>query len=141
MIRTMNKLALVALAAAALLAGCATVNTVERASPHGRPAYVPDRRVVTDFDLSDSLHVFGILQNYVSGDLLKIELRVQNMRHRAKTYRYRIEWFGKDGMALPSPTDAWKLVTLEGQETTSLTAIATTPRAVDFVIKFQDAPR
>ena len=132
-----KSLLVVSVAAAALLSGCSTVNTIERASPQGRPAYVPDRRVVTDIDLADSLHVFGILQTYVSGDLLKIEMRVQNTHHHAKTYRYRIEWFGKDGMALPSPTDAWKLVTLEGQETASLAAIATTPRAVDFVIKFQ----
>ncbi len=124
-------------AGASLLAGCSTVNTIERDTPQAHPAYIQDRRVITDMDLSESLRVYGILQNYVSGDLLKIEMQVQNAHHHVKTYRYRVEWFGKDGMALPSPTDAWKTVTLEGNEPTSLTAIATTPRAVDFVIKFQ----
>jgi uncharacterized protein YcfL len=122
--------------AAGFFAGCDTVNTIERADPQARPSYVPDRRMITDRELADSLRVFAVKQNYVSGDLLKIELTVQNMHSHDKSFRYRFEWVDKAGMALPSPTDGWKRVFLKGKETTSLTAIATTPRAVDFVIKF-----
>ncbi len=133
----MKKSLILALAAgAALISGCSTVNSIESTSPQTRAAYVPDRRLVFDGWLAESIEVSGIAQTYVSGDLLKIEMKVRNLHRHYKDYRYRVEWIGKDGMAIPSPIDGWKTFHLEGREETHISATATSPKAVDFIIKF-----
>jgi uncharacterized protein YcfL len=120
------------------LAGCQNVNTIERASPNATPSYVADKRVITDSTLAGSLRVLSVNQAMVSGDHLKIQIQVENMNSSTFSFRYRVEWVDQQGMLLSSPTDLWKPYTLQGRETSSISAVATSPKAVDFVVKFQE---
>ncbi len=130
---------LLASASLALLAGCASnVNTVERAQPLGTPNYIADKRVITDNTLAGTLRVLAINQATVSGNLLKIQATVENLKNSAKTVSYKFEWFDKDGMAIDSPNESWKALRIQGRETTTLTTVAINPRAVDFVLKLQE---
>lgn len=137
----MKNIALFALAAGfAALTGCTTnVNTVERASPQAQPNYVADKRVVTDASLSGALRVNSVNQAVVSGNLLKVQAQLENLKSSVRAFNYRIEWYDQDGMLVSSPTEGWKLVRLQGRETTSISAVAISPRAVDFVLKLQEA--
>jgi uncharacterized protein YcfL len=51
---------------------------------------------------------------------------------------YKFEWIAQDGMALDSANETWKSLTLQGRETTTISTVAISPRAVDFKLKFRE---
>ena len=122
-----------------LVAGCASnVNTVERAQPEAKPHYVSDKRVITDNTLAGTIGVVAITQTTVSGNLLKLQATVENLKNSTRTLNYKFEWVDRDGMTLSSPTDTWKSIRLMGRETRTITAVATSPSAVDFTLKLRE---
>jgi uncharacterized protein YcfL len=122
-----------------LLAGCASnVNTVERAQPEATPHYIPDKRVITDNTLAGAIRVVSINQTTVSGNLLKLQATVENLKSSTRTLNYKFDWVDRDGIALSSPTDTWKSIRLLGRETRTITAVAVSPRAVDFTLKLRE---
>lgn len=122
-----------------LFAGCATnVNTVERAQSQATPNYVADKRVITDNTLANTFRVLSVNQTTVSGNLLKIQVTVENLRSSLKTLNYKFEWTDKDGMAVGSPNETWKTIQVEGRETQTITTVAVSPRAVDFLLKLRE---
>jgi len=129
------------LAAAALVAlpGCATnVNTVERAQSQATPDFVSDKRVVTDNSLARTVRVNSVNQATVSGNLLKIQATLENLKNNPRTIRYKFEWIDQSGMAVNSPNETWKTLMLQGRETTTISTVAINPRAVDFVLKLSE---
>ena len=129
------------LAAAALVAlpGCATnVNTVERAQSQATPDFVSDKRVVTDNSLARTVRVNSVNQATVSGNLLKIQATLENLKSNPRTIRYKFEWIDQSGMAVNSPNETWKTLMLQGRETTMISSVAINPRAVDFVLKLSE---
>ena len=122
-----------------LFAGCATnVNTVERAQSQATPSYIADKRVITDNTLANTFRVVAINQTTVSGNLLKLQATVENLRNSTKTLNYKFEWIDKDGMAIDSPNETWKTMLFEGRETKTISTVAINPRAVDFTLKLRE---
>lgn len=122
-----------------VLAGCATnVNTVQRAQPQATPDLVSDKRIVTDNTLARKVRINAINQTTVSGNLQKVQATLENLKNDARTIRYKFEWTDKDGMAVGSPNETWKTLTLMGRETTTVSTVAVNPRAVDFVLKLSE---
>lgn len=120
------------------LAGCTTpggVNTVQSASP--TPAFIQDRRVVTDQYLADDIRVLGVHQARVSGDLLKIEVVLLNTTGEDRQIHYKFEWQDSNGMTIASPTDGWRVAQLKSKEQKAIAAVAISPAATDFTIKLQ----
>lgn len=134
----MKSAALLALGAALLLAGCQSVNTVQRAQPQAQPNLVNDQRVITDQTLARAIGVVAINEAKVSGDLLKVQATLENRKSSARTVKYKFDWIGDDGMEISSPGNSWKTVTLQGGETRAVSSVATSPRVVDFRIKLQE---
>jgi uncharacterized protein YcfL len=121
------------------LAGCTTpggVNTVGSATP--TPAFIQDRRVVTDPYLASDIRVLGIRQTRVSGDLLKIEIVLLNTTGSDRQIHYKVEWQDNAGMTIASPTGGWRVAELKSEEQTAIAAIAISPSATDFTIKLQE---
>ena len=130
---------LLALGALLVLAGCATnVNTYERAESQATPNYIADKRVITDNTLAGTIRVVSINQSTVSDNLLKIQATVENQRNSTRTVAYKFEWVAQDGMAIDSPNETWKQLTLQGRETKTISTVAINPRAVDFILKFRE---
>ncbi len=130
---------LLAAGALAALSGCATnVNTVERAQPQATPDFVADKRVVTDNTLARTVRVNAINQATVSGNLLKVQATLENLKNNPRNIRYKFEWIDQSGMAVNSPTETWKTLMLQGRETTMISTVAINPRAVDFVLKLSE---
>lgn len=122
-----------------LLAGCATnVNTYERADSQAAPSYVADKRVITDNTLAGTFRVVSINQATVSGNLLKVQATVENLKNKLRTLNYKFEWVDQDGMAVGSPNETWKSILLQGRESTTISTVAVSPRAVDFRLKFRE---
>jgi len=131
-----------ALAVAALalaFSGCATnVNTYERAESNATPNYVADKRVITDNTLAGTFRVVSINQGTVSGNLLKVQATVENLKSKTRTLNYKFEWIDENGMAVDSPNETWKAILLQGRETQTISTVAITPKAVDFRLKFRE---
>jgi len=122
-----------------LVAGCATnVNTYERAQPQATPNYVADQRVITDNTLAGKFRVVAINQVTVSGNLLKVQATVENLKNNLRTLNYKFEWVDPDGMTISSPNETWKSIQLQGRETATITSVAVSPRAVDFRLKLRE---
>lgn len=129
----------VLLGAALLLAGCATnVNSYERANPQATPSYVADARVITDDSLSRKFQVVSINQATVSGNLLKVQATIVNLKNNLRTLNYKFEWVDQDGMAVDSPNETWKAIMFQGRETKTVSTVAVSPRAVDFRLKLRE---
>ena len=117
--------------------GCkTTVNTVEPAQPSAQKDMLPDKRVITDTSLNRRMRVLGVNTVTTPAGFLKIQMEVQNLTRSLKSCTYRIEWFDEHAMIINSVTAAALPLALEGGETKSITAIAPTPMAKDFRIKF-----
>ena len=43
-----------------------------------------------------------------------------------------------DGMAIDSPNETWKTISLQGRETGTISTVSINPRAVDFRLKFRE---
>ena len=126
-------------ALAALLSGCATnVNTYERAESQAAPSYVADKRVITDNSLAGTFRVVSINQATVSGNLLKVQATVENLKSNARALNYKFEWIDVDGMALDTANETWKSLRLQGRETGTINTVSVSPRAVDFRLKFRE---
>ena len=129
------------LAAGAILfvAGCASnVNTYERAESQATPNVIADKRVITDNTLAGLIRVVSINQGTVSGNLLKIQATVENLRNSTRNVNYKFEWIDQEGMALDSANETWKTLVLQGRETTTISTVAVSPRAVVFKLKFRE---
>jgi len=119
--------------------GCATnVNTYERAESLASPNYVADKRVITDNTLAGTFQVVSINQATVSGNLLKVQATVQNLKNKLRTLNYKFEWVDVNGMAVDSPNETWKAIQLQGRETQTISTVAVSPKAVDFRLKFRE---
>ena len=121
-----------------LLAGCTSVNTYERGQSQAAPNYIADKRVITDNTLAGTFRVVSINQGTVSGNLLKIQATVENLKSSLRTLNYKFEWVDGEGMAVDSPNETWKTAQFQGRETQTISTVAITPRAVDFRLKFRE---
>ena len=125
--------------AALLLTGCANnVNTYERADSQAMPSYVPDKRVITDNTLAATFRVVSLNQATVSGNLLKVQATVENLKNSYRTLNYKFEWIDVDGMAIDTPNETWKTLSLQGRETGTISTVSVNPRAVDFRLKLRE---
>ncbi len=124
---------LAVLLAACALAGCSTVNTVERASPQSRPQMVNDKRVITNPDLDDYAYVAGVNESVVGGNLLKIQVKIVNSTTAPRSVNYKFSWFDGNGMEIP-PGPPWMTLLLEGGQTKYVSSVAPSPKAKDFTL-------
>lgn len=129
------------LAAVILLAiiSCRTVNTIERADPRATPSVIRDSRVITDPSLNKKSAVLQLRETRVGNGLLKIQAEILNRTSSRKRINYRFDWIDDAGMVIDTPLTNWKSVSLAGKESSFITSVAPTPRAVDFRLKLIEA--
>lgn len=132
-LKSLSQLIAIALSALFLAAGCAKpINTVERANPTAMPTNVDSQKLVTDTKLANKIMLESVNETIVSGDLVKIQANLRNLSKRGITVFYKFDWYDADGMAVATPTSAWKSRTIHGGELFSISAVAPNPRAADF---------
>lgn len=130
-----------ALLGAATISSCASVNTVERETPIGTRHVITDKRVITDESLGNKVSIVGVNDATTPGGFLQIQIEVLNESRSMQDFNYRIEWFDMNGMALNTPSSVWIPRQIEGKETLTITAVAPTPTAKDFRVKFLENVR
>lgn len=123
------------IAVVALLEGCSSVNTVERAQPLASPMMVADKRIQPDGSLRKKISILQVNEGTVSGNLMKAQVVLNNTKSRAVNINYSFEWFDVNGMQVNATSTAWKSLRLLGKESKAVSAVAPKPQAVDFVLK------
>lgn len=123
-----------------VLAGChSTVNTTSPAENRAGPTVIKDKRIITDGSLVDKAGVVDVRETTVAGDLLKVQVQMYNSTSSLKSVNYRFEWFDSDGMRIETVLSRWKPKMLYGKETVWVSAVAPTPKTVDFRFKLMEA--
>lgn len=125
----------------ATMSSCASVNTVERETPIGTRHVIADKRVITDESLANKVSIIGVNDATTPGGFLQIQIEVLNESRSMQDFNYRIEWFDMNGMAINTPSSVWIPRQIEGKETLTITAVAPTPTAKDFRVKFLENVR
>ncbi len=121
------------------LAGCSTVNTVERAEPEMTPDYIATKKVVTDPGLADIVSIEDVIQSTVSGNLLKIQVELKNKTNEYHRFLYRFQWFDKDGMQVTRSAPPWRTSQVEGRQTVYVSGVSPSPDAADFRLQLLDS--
>lgn len=123
------------LTGSALLTGCTTVNTVERAQPVAQRDMVSDKRILTDASLNRRVRIVGVNQTTGPGGLLKVQVEVLNTTRSLQTFSYRWEWFDETGTIVETPTSTAATRQIEGKESLFITGVAPKETAKDFRLK------
>lgn len=135
----MKKSLFLAIAALPLaFVACKSVDTVQRQIPESEPQQVYDQRINTDKSLAKNIAVLSVNEAQVSGDLLKVQVTLQNLKGSDQNLHYKFDWIRKDGMEQVAPANSWRIVTLKGGEIRSLSGIASSSEVVDFRLKLQE---
>ena len=137
----MKIIPLLAVMSCLLLAlGCATnVNTVERANPQAKPDMIADKRIITDASLGGLIRIVSVNESIVSGNLKKVQVTLENVKNNTRRVSYKFEWIDQDGMATNSVVQSWQSLSFAGGETQMVSAVAISPKAVDFKFKLVEA--
>lgn len=136
----MKKLhAVLALAAAAFVIGCDSVNTVERAAPEGRAEVVHDKRVITDGFANRYARVVAVNQATAPGGILKIQVTLRNTSPFDQRMIYKFEWFDQEGMLVDTISSTWQAVQFQAKEEQVIGAVAPGPTVKDFKLKIQES--
>ncbi|MEO0796493.1 MAG: YcfL family protein [Verrucomicrobiota bacterium] len=128
--------------ALALMAGCASVNTVEPTNQRATPSAIPSQVEIRDSELADWIEIVQVNESIVSGNLMKVQVEVQSISSRYRGFNYRFIWIEQNGMAVTSPDPVWRGVQLPSGGVQFVSAVAPNPRVVDFrlqLIKAGDA--
>ena len=117
------------------LGGCKTVNTVEPDQQVAQRQVIIDQRIESDTSLANKAAILDVIEGRVGDDLLKIQVEVQNLKRKRKEINWKIEWVDQQGLYINSQLTRWNRLSLAGNETAYITAIAPTPQAADFRLK------
>ena len=127
------------LAVLVVVPACNTINSTERATPTAHPNVVPDQRVVTDSSLARHARVTGVTQATLPGDMLKVQVTLQNTTSFTQRVIYLFEWYNGAGMLVATHMSVWQSLTLQGRESVTVTGVAPTPQAKDFKLKLKES--
>ena len=120
------RLKIIAVAALALLAGCATPPPPEPGSAASKVvAMGPQKHIVV-----------GAMRVARENGFMTVNVQLSNNLNSNKTFYYRFAWLGAEGFPV-AEEEVWKSQMMYGAQTSFIQAIAPTPKAVDFRLEIK----
>ncbi|WP_406227828.1 YcfL family protein [Pseudomonas siliginis] len=120
------RLKIVAVAALALLAGCATPPPPEPGSAASKVvAMGPQKHIVV-----------GAMRVARENGFMTVNVQLSNTLNSNKIFYYRFAWLGAEGFPI-AEEEVWKSQMMYGAQTSFIQAIAPTPKAVDFRLEIK----
>lgn len=114
------------------------MNSAERAVPLAQKGSVDLTKVTTDWSLKRKVHIVRMNEAIVSGNMLKVQVELQNRTNSFQQFHYAFDWFDSSGMLVSSPTGGWRPSGIQPKELKAITAVAPTPNTVDFRLKLKE---
>ena len=124
--------------AALALAACNTSNTVVPASTGGGPGQPGFQQVLTNGWLNYKANVTDVREDFVSGDMKRVQVSVYSDQLNSQNFSYRFEWFDASGMRVQGAGEAWQSRQIKPKETIQLVSVAPSPRATQWQLKLLD---
>ena len=115
------------------------VHSTSKGNPDDQSLEPVMKRVEFQGDLKDVLLVAGVKQSKVNEDLLKAEVRLQNLKDKEINLSYKIEWLDQDGMMVKDSSLVWFPLLIRGGESVAVQTVSTTTKAKNFHLKVQRA--
>ncbi len=115
------------------------VHSTSKENPDDQSLEPVMKRVEFQGDLKDVLIVAGVKQSKVNEDLLKAEVRLQNLKDKEINLSYKIEWLDQDGMMINDSSLVWFPLLIRGGESVAVQTVSTTSKAKNFHLKVQRA--
>ena len=115
------------------------VHSTSKENPDDQSLEPVMKRVEFQGDLKDVLLVAGVKQSKVNEDLLKAEVRLQNLKDKEINLSYKIEWLDQDGMLVKDSSLVWFPLLIRGGESVAVQTVSTTTKAKNFHLKVQRA--
>ena len=115
------------------------VHSTSKENPDDQSLEPVMKRVKFQGDLRDVLIVAGVKQSKVNEDLLKVEVRLQNLKNKEINLSYKIEWLDQDGMMISDSSLVWFPLLIKGGESVAVQTVSTTTKAKNFHLKVQRA--
>ena len=115
------------------------VHSISKENPSDQSLEPVMKRVEFQGDLKDVLLVAGVKQSKVNEDLLKAEVRLQNLKDKEINLAYKIEWLDQDGMIINDSSLVWFSLLIRGGESVAVQTVSTTSKAKNFHLKVQRA--
>ncbi|MEL1088198.1 YcfL family protein [Pseudomonas sp. OB66] len=120
------RLKIIAVAALALLAGCATPPPREPGSAASKVvAMGPQKHIVV-----------GAMRVARENGFMTVNVQLSNTLNSNKIFYYRFAWLGAEGFPV-AEEEVWKSQMMYGAQTSFIQAIAPTPKAVDFRLEIK----
>ena len=120
------RLKIIAVAALALLAGCATPPPPEPGSAASKVvAMGPQKHIVV-----------GAMRVARENGFMTVNVQLSNTLNSNKIFYYRFAWLGAEGFPV-AEEEVWKSQMMYGAQTSFIQAIAPTPTAVDFRLEIK----
>ena len=115
------------------------VHSTSKENPDDQSLEPVMKRVEFQGDLKDVLLVAGVKQSKVNEDLLKAEVRLQNLKDKEINLSYKIEWLDQNGMMIKDSSLVWFPLLIKGGESVAVQTVSTTTKAKNFHLKVQRA--
>ena len=90
-------------------------------------------------DLARTLRLSDFKEGRVNADLLKVQTSLENLTDKDISLIYKFEWLDDQDFVIKDSSLVWAPLFLRGGETTALQAVATSPKAQNFILKIQRA--
>ncbi|UST79589.1 MULTISPECIES: YcfL family protein [Pseudomonas] len=120
------RLKIIAVAALALLTGCATPPPPEPGSAASKVvAMGPQKHIVV-----------GAMRVARENGFMTVNVQLSNTLNSNKIFYYRFAWLGAEGFPV-AEEEVWKSQMMYGAQTSFIQAIAPTPKAVDFRLEIK----
>ncbi|MBV4485877.1 YcfL family protein [Pseudomonas sp. SWRI153] len=117
---------IIAVAALALLAGCATPPPPEPGSAASKVvAMGPQKHIVV-----------GAMRVARENGFMTVNVQLSNTLNSNKIFYYRFAWLGAEGFPV-AEEEVWKSQMMYGAQTSFIQGIAPTPKAVDFRLEIK----
>ena len=101
--------------------------------------YTGDDQIVKDGWLNSHANVRVVRQTEVNGDLLNIQVEVENTFPFSSRFNYKFDFFDAEGRMLYSPISGFKQQQVPAGGFVTITGQASNPKATDFRLTLTNA--
>lgn len=133
----MNRWWNIALLAAVLTtAGCATSGIEATGKPMGDPKFAK-HLVIHNESLAGDIMITD-MHSRVTGGLLEVNVVLTNQTSTDKHIQYRFSWYDADNFEVEQGSRSWTPVTLNGNASTSMKAVAPNPSVTIYKVNVRE---
>ena len=124
----------------ALLFGCTNpVHQTTKKNPGDASPLAELKRVYMSSSLAKNLEVISVNQATANGDLLKIQVNLQNLSKKEMNLNYKVEWMDEAGIVINDSSAVWMPLFIRGAENVAVQSVSSSTRAKNFWLKLQKA--